>query len=69
MELGVHAYLHSNYNHQIIYAKLNLKIYYDSSHKRIISNYQHENTNPSRKQKSHFNWKRAFANENGNIKW
>ena len=33
MESGVHSSLHQKYHHQIIYAKLNLKIHYPPPHK------------------------------------
>ena len=43
IESGVHSSLHQNCNHQIIYAKINLKVFYPSPYKREIWHYQRAN--------------------------
>ena len=40
MESGVHSSLHQNCYHQIIYAKINLKVFYPSPYEREIWHYQ-----------------------------
>ena len=40
MESDVHSSLHENCHHQIIYAKFNLKIYYQPPYEREIWHYQ-----------------------------
>ena len=40
MESGVHSSLHQNCHHQIIYAKINLKVCYPPSYEREIWHYQ-----------------------------
>ena len=49
MESDVHFSLHENCHHQIIYAKLNLKIYYPSHYEREIWHYQKANIENIRK--------------------
>ena len=41
MESGVHYLLHENYHHQLVFAKLNLEVWYLSPYKREIWHYQH----------------------------
>ena len=36
MESGVHSSLHTNCHYQIVFAKINLKIYYPSPYERVI---------------------------------
>ena len=40
----VHASLHSNFHHQIIYGKFNLKIFYPLPYERHTGHYKHANT-------------------------
>ena len=49
MESDVHFSLHKNCHHQIIYAKLNLKVYYPSPYEREIWHYQKANIENIRK--------------------
>lgn len=49
MEQGVSGSLHTNYYHQIIYAKLKLEIYYPSPYERVVWHYKHANTGHSGK--------------------
>ena len=43
MESGVHSSLHPNCHHQIVFAKINLKIYYPPPYEREIWHYEKEN--------------------------
>lgn len=43
-EFGVHSFLHSNYQQQIIHAKFNLKVYYPPIYKRELWHYKKTNT-------------------------
>ena len=43
MESGVHSSLHPNCHHQIVFAKINLKIYYPPPYKRKIWHYEKAN--------------------------
>ena len=43
MESGVHSSLHQNCHHQIIYAKINLKVCYPPPDEREIGHYQRAN--------------------------
>ena len=47
--LGLDSSLHSNYNHQIIYAKFNLKIIFTLSYERYIWHYNHATPESIRK--------------------
>ena len=49
MESDVHSSLHENCHHQIIYAKFNLKIYYQPPYEREIWHYQKASTENIRK--------------------
>ena len=54
------------YNHQIIYAKFNLQIYYPPLSERFVWHYKHGNTDHIRKAIFGFNWERSFANKDVN---
>ena len=43
MESGVHSSLHQNCHHQIIYAKINFKVFYPPPYEREIWHYQRAN--------------------------
>ena len=43
MESGVHSSLHPNCHHQIVFAKINLKIYYPPPYEREIWHYEKAN--------------------------
>ena len=53
---GVHSLLHENCHHQIIYAKLNLKIFYPPLYEREIWHYQKANIENIRKAIDQFPW-------------
>ena len=62
MESGVHSSLHENCHHQIIYAKLNLEIYYPSPCEREIWYYQKANIENTRKAIDSLPWAMRFTN-------
>ena len=62
MDSGVHASLHVNCHHQIIFAKFNFQIYYPPPYERAVWHYKHVNTDHIRKAIRGFNWERPFAN-------
>ena len=66
MDSGVHASLHVNCHHQIIFAKFSLKINYHPSYERVGWHYRHANTKHIRKAICSFNWERSFANKHVN---
>ena len=43
MKSGVHSSLHQSCHHQLIYAKVNLKVFYQPAYEREISHYQRAN--------------------------
>ena len=64
MESGVHSSLHQNCHHQIIYAKINLKVCYLSSYEREIRHYQHANIDQVQRAIEQFFWEKSFRNLN-----
>ena len=68
VESGVDPSLCPNCNHQIIFAKTNLQIYYPPWHPREIWYYKQTNTELTRREISDFNWDRVFLNSNVNEK-
>ena len=57
---GVHPSLHSNYHHQIVYAKFDLKIIYPPPCERHIWHYNQSKPELIRKALEIFTWQRAF---------
>ena len=66
-EFGVHPFLHLNCHHQIVFAKLNLQIYYPPLHSRKTWHYIQANTELIKQAINDFNWDRAFLTTNVNI--
>ena len=66
MERGVHAFLHSNYHHQVVYAKLNLKIEYPPLYERLVWDYKNSNTQLLNRTIpfNSFNWEKLLKNKN-----
>ena len=66
---GDHPSLHQNCYHQIVFAKLNVQIYYPPPCRREIWHYKQANTELIRRAITDFNWDRAFLNinVNGNV--
>ena len=61
---GVHPSQHPNCYHQIVFAKLNVQIYYSPPCRREIWHYKQANTELIRRAITDFNWDRAFLNTN-----
>ena len=68
VESGVHSSLHPNCDHQIVFAKFNLQIYYPPLYPWEIWFYKQANTELIRRAITDFNWHRAFLNTNVNEK-
>ena len=66
MDSGVHASLHPNCHHQIVYAKLNLKIEYPPLYERLVWDYKKTNTQLLNRTIETFNWEKLFENKNVN---
>ena len=65
-ESGVHAFLFPRCNHQIIYAKINLKIYYPPPYEKLVWDYSKANITNIRKSFSQINWVNDFSDLNVN---
>ena len=68
MESGVHSSLHPNCHHQIVFAKINLKICYPPHYEREIWNYEKVKADLIQKLIYQFSWDRRFSNTNMNQK-
>ena len=66
MDSGVHPSLHPNCHHQIVYAKLNLKIHFPPPYEQEIWHYGQGNTELIRRAVHEFNCRRVFSNLNIN---
>ena len=62
MESGVHSSLHPNCHHQIVFAKFNLKIFYQLPYEREIWHYNKANTDLIRRSVNEFSWENRFSN-------
>ena len=56
----VHASLHSNGHHQIIYAKFDLKIFYLPPYERMVWHFKHPNHDHIKRANDIFDWKSAL---------
>ena len=61
-QFGIHSSLYNTCHHQIIYAKLSLKIYFPPSYKREVWHYNRAQVDLIKKSIANFNWDRAFMN-------
>ena len=61
---GVHSSLNANCNHQTVFAKFDLKVYYPPPYEREVWHYQEADVNLIRRAIHGFNWKRALSNLN-----
>ena len=66
MESGVHSSLQPNSHHQIVFAKINLKIYYPTFYAYEILHYEKANTDLIRKSIDQFPWDIKFSHINVN---
>ena len=63
---GVHASLHPNCHHRIVYSRLNLDIYYPPPYQRLIWDYKKVDATKIRKALDSVNWERLFDKKNVN---
>ena len=61
-ESGIHPTLYNKCHHQIIYAKLSLKIYFPPSYRREVWHYNRAQGDLIQKSIALFDWDRAFTN-------
>ena len=66
MESGVNSSLHQNCHHQIINAKINLKVFYPPPYEREIWHYQRANVDLIQPSIEQFSWEKPFRNLNIN---
>ena len=66
MESGVHSSVHQNCHHQIIYAKINLKVFYPPPYESEIWHYQRANVDLIQRTIEQFSWEKSFRNLNIN---
>ena len=57
---GVYPLLHQNCHHQIIFAKINLKVYYPPPYKWVVWDYKKANIDAINLAIKSFNWENAF---------
>ena len=61
-ECGIHPSLYNTCHHQIINAKLSLKVYFPPSYNREVWHYNRAEVDLIKKSVANFNWDRAFMN-------
>ena len=59
MDSSVHPSIHPLSHHQIVFAKINLSIFYPPSYKRLVCYYQQANTNPIKRVIELFGWEKS----------
>ena len=64
MESGIHSSLHSNCQHQIVFAKYNLSIFYPPPYKRTVWYCERATNELIRRDIDQFDWLRALSNVN-----
>ena len=64
IDSGVHTSLHPNCHHEIVYAKLNLKIGYPSLYERLVWDYKKTNTQLLNCTIETFNWEKLLEYKN-----
>ena len=67
MESGVHSSLHPNCHHQIVFAKVNQKIYYSTHYERESWHYEKANAGLVRRSIDQFPWDIRFAHIDVNL--
>ena len=63
----MHPSLHQNCHHQIIFAKINLKVYYPPPYKRLVWDYKKANIDAINLAIKSFNWENAFNGKDINF--
>ena len=66
IDSGVHAPLHSNCHHQIIYAKFYLKIFYPPPYERTVWHFKHANSDHIKRAIDIFDWESALNHIDAN---
>ena len=66
MKSGVHSSLHQSCHHQLIYAKVNLKVFYQPAYEREISHYQRANVDLIQQTIEQFSLEKSLRNLNIN---
>ena len=66
MKSGVHSSLHQSCHHQLIYAKVNLKVFYPPAYEREISHYQRANVDLIQQTIEQFSLEKSLRNLNIN---
>ena len=61
MESDVQPSLHPNRHHQLVFAKLDLSIYYPASYERTVWYYNRANSDLVRKTTDLFDWDKALC--------
>ena len=59
---GIHLSQHPNCNHQIIFAKFNLAIFYFPPYKRLVWHYQQANTDLIKRAIELLDWEKSLSN-------
>ena len=66
MKSRVHSSLHQNCHHEIIYAKINFKVFYPPRYEREIWHYQRADFDQIQQVIEQFSWEKSFRNLNVN---
>ena len=66
MDCSIHASLHPHCHHQIVYAKLNLKIEYCPLYERLVCDYKSTNTQLLNRTIETINWEKLLEYKNVN---
>ena len=64
---GVHPSFHQNCHHQIIFAQINLKVYYPPPYKRLVWGYKKANIDAINLAIKSFNWENTFNRINSQV--
>ena len=62
MDSGVYPSFHSNFHHQIIYAKFDMKVFYPPPYERIVWHFSRANSDHIKKAISLFDWESSLNN-------
>ena len=62
IDSGVHPSLHSNWHHQIIYAKFGLKVFYPPLYERTVWHFSRANSDHIKKAINLFDWESSLNN-------
>ena len=64
MKSRIHLSLHSNWQHQIVFARFNLSVFYPPPYERTVWYYERANTKLFRRAIDQFDWLRILSNVN-----